>query len=419
MKFIMAHTQKFRSSARSPGALACVTVLAAACSCFAVESLNISNKISPRNRERPRRKSTDYIILHTTEGAEKGSLNKVYKRGEAHYFVCRNGHVYRIVDRNKVAFHAGRSMWDGRTNLDDYAVGIEVSGYHNKDITAAQYMGLKELLKQLQRIYKIPDRDVLTHSMVAYGAPNRWHRRSHRGRKRCGMLFARRKVRKKLGLSNSPGFDPDVKAGRLVVADPYLAKVLYGSFSDQEAAVARFSANDANIISAGRSAWDIARDKYASSETIYVFPNGRKYSGDKIKDWKKIPPSTKVIVSDNESENEINGYKVVGDPGGHAKEVAGEEYAAASTIYLFPTGMVRTGDKISSKTASNLPPETIVLLGYVYGGYITDSRSAFDVCGEHWNFPNTLYRIPGGRLVPGDEIDEGWIPRGTLVFFRR
>ncbi len=409
----------FRDLARYVVALVCAAMLAPGCVYPAAGSLDISNKISPRNKERPRRKSTEYIILHTTEGAEKGSLNKVYKRGEAHYFVCRDGRVYRIIGRNRVAFHTGRSMWDGRTNLDNYALGIEVSGYHNKDITAAQYRSLRELLRQLQRIYKIPDHSVLTHSMVAYGAPNRWHRKSHRGRKRCGMLFARRKVRKKLGLSSGPGFDPDTKAGRLVVADPYLAKVLYGSISDQESAVARFAADDANLISAGRSAWDIARDQYANPDTTYVFPNGKKYTGDQIKDWKKIPVGTKVLVSDNQRENDSERHRVVGESGGDARKIVGEEYAAATTIYLFPTGLVRTGDKISSKMASDLPPETIVLVGYVYGGYITAKRNAFDVCGEHWNFPDTLYRIPDGRLVPGDEIDEDSIPRGTLVFFRR
>ncbi|MFW6151504.1 MAG: N-acetylmuramoyl-L-alanine amidase [Verrucomicrobiota bacterium] len=419
MRFMGVRTQKFLNPVCRPGAVVCAVVLVAGCVCFAAEPLDVSDKISPRNSERPARKSTDYIILHTTEGAEKGSLNKVYKRGEAHYFLCRNGHVYRIIDRNKIAFHAGRSMWGGQTNLDNHAVGIEVSGYHNKDITTAQYRALKELLNQLQRIYKIPDHKVLTHSMVAYGAPNRWHRSNHRGRKRCGMLFARRKVRRKLGLHSAPGYDPDVKARRLVVADPYLEKVLYGSFFDQEAAAARFSANDVNIISAGRSAWDIARDQYESSETVYVFPDGSKYNGNMIKDWKKIPPGTRVIVSGDENEEKPEARKMVTESGGHAREFAGEEYGDASTIYLFPTGMVRTGDQIGPGIVSNLPPETIILLGYVYGGYITGSRSAFDVCGERWNFPETLYRIPGGTLVPGDEIDESGIPDGTLVFFRR
>ena len=153
--------------------------------CGSASGLEITSYYSPRNCERPPRTRTDYIILHTTEGAAKGSLRKVRKNGEAHYFVNTDGHIYRIIRKERVAFHAGRSMWRGRTNIDNSSLGIEVVGYHNKSITNAQYKALRELLQQLQSIYNIPDSRVLSHSMIAYGAPNRWHKRSHRGRKRC------------------------------------------------------------------------------------------------------------------------------------------------------------------------------------------------------------------------------------------
>ena len=120
-------------------------------------AVQISSLYSPRNSERPLRKSTRYIILHTTEGPTKGSLNKVRKNGECHYFVTPGGHVYRIINRSRVAYHAGRSMWEGKTNIDRHAVGIEIVGYHNKDLTSQQYRAVQELLEQLQRIYRITD----------------------------------------------------------------------------------------------------------------------------------------------------------------------------------------------------------------------------------------------------------------------
>jgi len=67
------------------------------------------------------------------------------------------------------------------------------------------------------------------HSHVAYGAPNKWHKTKHRGRKRCGMLFAMPSVRRQLGLTTRPAFDPDTRAGRLSNADDYLRRVLYGN----------------------------------------------------------------------------------------------------------------------------------------------------------------------------------------------
>jgi len=381
-------------------------------------ALDISSYYSPRNCERPVRPRTDFIILHTTESLKKGALRKVRANGETHYFVERDGHVYRIIRNTKIAFHAGRSMWDGKTNLDNYSIGIEMAGYHNGDITQAQYKALKELLSQLQAIYSIPDERVLTHSMIAYGAPNRWHRKSHRGRKRCGMLFARQSVRRRLGLDKQPLYDPDVKAGRLVVGDPYLASVLYGSAREQETAITRFVAADANVISTGRSAWDIARDEYKTHETIYVFPDGKELRGDQITDWKRLPAGTRVVLAGSQSENKLETIQEIGRDGKSAKDIAGDEYNCKTTIYFVPDGRVKRGDELTESDLQKLPEKTSMLVGYIQGGCITGKRSAFDVCGKRWDFPSTFYRFPDGIIKSGNSINENAIPQNTLVFYR-
>ena len=122
--------------------------------------------------------------------------------------------------------HAGRSMWDNHQSLSLSYIGIEISGYHDKEPTDKQKQALTLLVADLQRIYNLGDEDVLTHSMVAYGNPNQWHNYSHRGRKRCGMLYATEDLRLEIGLENTFSIDPDVKAGRLKNADDYLASVL-------------------------------------------------------------------------------------------------------------------------------------------------------------------------------------------------
>ena len=211
-------------------------------------ALDTVDAYSARNRQRPQRKSTRFISLHTTEGPKTPSLRKLQKNGEAHYLVDTGGKVYRIIDKSRVAFHSGRSMWDGKTNLDTVSVGIEIVGYHNKGLTSAQYRAVKELVAQVQGIYKVPYSRVLTHCAVAYGTPNRWHKKNHRGRKRCGMLLAKSSTRKRLGLGSGPSYDPDVRSRRLTVGDPYLAKVLYGSAREQATAAARYSGNSAQVI---------------------------------------------------------------------------------------------------------------------------------------------------------------------------
>ena len=183
---------------------------------------------SPRNPERVVRSDTRLIVLHTTEAPARSSINKVSDRGECHFVVTEEGRIYRIVDRDREAFHAGRSMWGGREDVDKYSVGIECVGYHNKSMPLPQIDAIRRLVKELQAMYGIPDERVVAHSHVAYGAPNRWQKRKHRGRKRCGMLFAMASVRRRLGLMKRPAFDPDVRARRLTIGDDYLNKVLYG-----------------------------------------------------------------------------------------------------------------------------------------------------------------------------------------------
>jgi len=380
--------------------------------------LNIESRYSPLNRKRAPRKSTDYIILHTTEGGAAGSLAKLRKYGEAHYLVDRKGKVTRIISRDRIAYHSGRSMWNGRTSLDNHSIGIEIVGYHDKPLTPAQTAAVRELLRQLQAIYGVPDSKVLPHSMVAYGRPNRWHRYSHRGRKRCAMLLARDDVRRDLGLTSKPRFDPDVRAGRLRVADPYLERVLYTIIPVANPAEVSQLASD--MIARGRSAWDIARENYNAASTTYVFPNGTRRKGDTITDWNRIPPGTKVIMDEQRAEatSALERVQVIGRDGGSASEIAGAALAQESTIYFLKNGAVRQGSKMSAAQLLTLPAGTRMLVGYVHGGSIRSNRSAFDICGPRWNLPTTFYRLPDGDIKSGAEMNERGIPNGTMVFFQ-
>jgi len=395
----------------------CAQVLAA--------TLPIEDRLSPWNKRRPVRRQTRFIILHTTEGGTPGSLEKLRRYGEAHYLVAEQGTVYRILDPRRIAMHAGRSMWEGRTNLDDHSIGIEVSGYHNRPITEAQIQSLRLLLADLQKQYRIPDEHVLPHSMVAYGAPNRWHRRSHRGRKRCAMQFADRNLRARLGLERQPLFDPDVRAGRLVEADPYLAAVLYRTAGTVATAqqpaftVPDGSMDDANVIKPGRSAWDIARDQYRSETTTYLFPDGTRKQGNEIRDWRRMPSGTRVLTATGISENATDELLQIGVHGQHARDLAGEEILAETTIYFLTDGRVRQGSELTSTQVDALPEGTRMLVGYVHGGYVTARRSAFDIAGAKWNHATTYYRRPDGRILSGESLEENAIVPMMMVFFQR
>ncbi len=387
-------------------------LLLAACKLTAAVPL-LDTYYSPRNRERAIRSETRFIILHTTEGAAKGAGEKLARYGEAHYMIDQAGRIYRIIDRRRVAYHCGRSMWDGRTALDTCSIGIEMVGYHNVDLSAAQYRALRELLNELKRIYRVPDNRILTHSMVAYGVPNRWQRHSHRGRKRCGMRLALDSERAKFGVMSKPSHDPDVAAKRLVAADPELHQLLY---SRQPAkAVARYAAAESNVIGPGRSAWDVARDAYNSPDTLYILPNGSRKLGSEITNWRAIPSGTQVVLGGGDI-NPVEAIQTLA-AGTTPAAIAGAEWNGARTIYILPGGKYLRGNELGSE-ASALPVGTRVLVGYRIDGPITSRRPIIDICGLNWNEPDTYFLMTDGRLVGGNTIDPTKIPRNTMVLFK-
>lgn len=414
---------------------------------------------SPKNSTRKNRRLTKFIILHTTEGSARGALEKLSKNGECHYMVAKDGKIYTIIDKNRIAYHAGVSMWNGQTGLDSMSIGIEIAGYHDKDITPAQYASLKRLLSELKATYKISDNNVLTHSMVAYGNPNRWQKRKHRGRKRCGMLLAKPENRAKLGLKSKPLYDPDVRAGRLVDADKELSKILYSKPSTvvqtkkpisvppviaptqkpvaqkpaqpvkTETGVATTTtttqpqvfALPKNIIGPGRSAWDIARDLYNSADTIYHFPDGTTKTGKEVKKWKSMPKGTRVEIGGGEtSENPDVTLMEIGKDG-TVHEITGDEIMAETTFY-FPSnkrGYYLRGSQQSLKELEELPDGTFVLVGYKVGGPISAKKPVFNICGLKWNMPDTYYfNSKKGTLTSGADIDEKNIPSGAYVFYQ-
>ena len=388
------------------GALA----MLACCQAYAAPLVINDDYRSPRNKERRVRKATALIVLHTTEAHAKSSLNKLCERGEAHYCVVENGTVYRIVDRDREAFHAGRSMWNGKEDCDTYSIGIEVVGHHDKAVTLQQLDALRQLLNRLKGIYRLGDAQVVCHSHVAYGAPNTWHKKKHRGRKRCGMLFAMPSVRARLGLSARPPGDPDVKAKRLVQADEYLGSVLYGSV-------------------------DTMVSKYGGRRSVVATSTnpapGRKPSGPKPATAAKMaaqkpsapPPVVKppLIVpqaKEPPKAEESAGLLSVLVPPVFKKKARlvipqAQLPDNSSQVLELPRNLTigKMGDSARDLRALESLP------GYVKGGPVTADLSPYKIAGAAWKSPTTYYYLRG-KVTPGSKIDEKAVEVGTLIFYK-
>ena len=83
----------------------------------------------------------------------------------AHFLVRRDGQVVQFVDAGLRAWHAGRSLWQGRDNCNDFSIGIELEGLEGQTFEVPQYAALVRLLAALARRY--PLRQVTGHEHVA------------------------------------------------------------------------------------------------------------------------------------------------------------------------------------------------------------------------------------------------------------
>lgn len=70
-------------------------------------------------------------------------------RVSAHFLIPRDGQVIQFVDVFARAWHAGNSMWRGRTRCNDFSVGVELEGCDELPFTIVQYTQLAKLLKEL------------------------------------------------------------------------------------------------------------------------------------------------------------------------------------------------------------------------------------------------------------------------------
>lgn len=118
----------------------------------------------------------DTIIVHSTYCVGSSdpfdldcALSQFKDYGvSSHYIIDRDGDIYQLVKENNIAYHAGTSQVpDGRKNVNDFSIGIEVVNSENSKPTSEQYQSLKNLIKNIKQKYSI--KYVLGHKDIAPG----------------------------------------------------------------------------------------------------------------------------------------------------------------------------------------------------------------------------------------------------------
>ena len=119
-----------------------------------------------------------FLVLHFTSEDFASSLKTLTQgRVSSHYLVRDDPPtVYRLVDENRRAYHAGVSSWKGQTQLNAASIGIEIVNLGDKgtaeapiwhDYPKAQMDVVVALVKDIVARHQIrPDR-ILGHSDIA------------------------------------------------------------------------------------------------------------------------------------------------------------------------------------------------------------------------------------------------------------
>ncbi|MDP2369810.1 1,6-anhydro-N-acetylmuramyl-L-alanine amidase AmpD [Rhodoferax sp.] len=85
----------------------------------------------------------------------------------AHFYVRRGGELWQFVSCDDRAWHAGASAFDGRTNCNDFSVGIELEGLEGDTFEPDQYTTLSALCAAIAQRY--PIEHIAGHEHVAPG----------------------------------------------------------------------------------------------------------------------------------------------------------------------------------------------------------------------------------------------------------
>ncbi|HSG34210.1 MAG TPA: N-acetylmuramoyl-L-alanine amidase [Sphingomonadaceae bacterium] len=111
-----------------------------------------------------------YTGMETGEAALARMLDPVAEVS-AHYMIEEDGTVFRLVDEDKRAWHAGKSYWRGITDVNSASIGIELVNpgheFGYRPFTDAQMEALCPLLFEIKQRHDIPRANVVGHSDIA------------------------------------------------------------------------------------------------------------------------------------------------------------------------------------------------------------------------------------------------------------
>lgn len=118
-------------------------------------------------------RSPDLVIIHQTEEnscaqALQTLTNPLTTRKvSAHYLICKDGTVFKLVDERYRAWQAGISRWGNFQDVNSISLGIELDNTGKEPFSEKQIASLLMVLGSIENRYHIPRGNFIAHADVA------------------------------------------------------------------------------------------------------------------------------------------------------------------------------------------------------------------------------------------------------------
>jgi len=113
----------------------------------------------------------DMIVLHGTEmDSARAALERLCSPDfevSAHYLIAGGGEIFRLVNEDLRAWHAGAGSWGGVTDVNSRSIGIELDNVDGLPFPEPQMAALETLLAGIMERWSISPARVIAHSDMA------------------------------------------------------------------------------------------------------------------------------------------------------------------------------------------------------------------------------------------------------------
>ncbi|MEB3203320.1 MAG: N-acetylmuramoyl-L-alanine amidase [Candidatus Sericytochromatia bacterium] len=143
----------------------------------AVPAPGLVDMPSPNMNDRPEQVRPDCVVWHhTASRASARQTGRYFQNPEAqvssHYIVDRSGEIVRSVADDRRSWHAGPSAYQGRNNVNDFSIGIEICnlGDNGEAYSAAQVAAVAQLTAWLIETHGMGRERITRHRDIAVPA---------------------------------------------------------------------------------------------------------------------------------------------------------------------------------------------------------------------------------------------------------